>query len=179
MLDFRAPSYQRIELDGFTVRTNNSACLEKYDLLDKGILHFVNALSDLVESKKEELPEEDFKVLSFTLKRVMIDYEDGELYDYLVHTHGPEAIQFNAWVHFALDCIWTVCVRTFTDMPTSILEEYGLSEWPRRSGSMGREGNKAVMAAIHARSDIYGHNGGIPPQMVRGILFNENVDDTF
>ena len=113
--------------DGFVVRTAKQSVLEKYDLLGKGSLHFVNSLSILVDEKKDSLPEEDWEALKLILKRFMIDYEGGELYYYLVHTYGAEAINYNAWVHFIADSVWGVCVRTFTDMPTAILQRIRFS----------------------------------------------------
>ena len=175
MLDYRAPNYSRIDLEeGLVVRTMNRAVLEKHDLLGKGALHFVNAVSDLVEDKKEELPEEEYKVLAATLKRLMIDYEDGELYRHLLHTHGADAINYNAWVHFSDDCVWSVCVKTFTDMPTEILEEYGARHWADRDKTIGAEGSKHIMEALSRRSDMY---GSLPGQMVKGIIFNHPVED--
>jgi hypothetical protein len=121
MYDFRERP-KPIDLgDGFIVRSITPHYLEKHDLLGKGSLHFVNALSTLVEEQKDDLPEEEWAALERTLKRLMIDYENGDLYYYLVHTHGADALNYSAWVRFSSDCVWSVCVRTFTDMPTAIL----------------------------------------------------------
>lgn len=171
-------SQARITLeDGFVVRTTNQSILEKYDLLSQGSLHFVNTLSVLVDEKKDSLPEEDWEVLQLTLKRFMIDYEGGEVYYYLVHTYGPEALNYNAWVHIIADSVWGVCVRTFTDMPTAILEEYGSRDWAEHSGTVGKEGSGHIMKALSKRTDIYGKNGGMPAELVKGILFTSNVPD--
>lgn len=165
--------------DGFIVRSANKSILEKYGLLGQGSLHFVNALSILVDNKTDSLPKEDFEALEFALKRFMIDYEGGKLYYYLVHTYGPEALNYNAWVHFASDAVWGICVRTFTDMPTAILEEFGAHAWAEFSVTVGKEGSRHIMSALSKRTDIYGENGGMPAELVKGILFNSNVPDSF
>lgn len=165
--------------DDFVVRSPHQSVLEKYELLGKDSLHFVNTLSVLVDEKNDSLPEEDWEALKFTLKRFMIDYEGGELYYYLVHTHGAEALNYNAWMHFIADAVWGVCVRTFTDMPTAILEEYCSSDWAEHSGTVGKEGSRHILKALSNRTDIYGENGGMPAELVKGILFNSNVPDSF
>lgn len=165
--------------DGFVVRTTNQSVLEKYDLLGQGTLHFVNTLSALVDEKKDSIPEEDWEVLKFTLKRFMIDYEGGEVYYYLVHTYGPEALNYNAWMHFIADSVWGVCVRTFTDMPTEVLETYGSRDWAEHTGTVGKEGSRNIMDALRKRTDIYGENGGMPAELVKGILFNSTAPDNF
>lgn len=165
--------------DGFVVRTANQSVLEKYDLLGQGSLHFVNALSILVDDKKDSLPEEDWEALKLILKRFMIDYEGGELYYYLVHTFGAEALNYRAWMHFVSDSVWGVCVRTFTDMPTAILEEFGAHDWAERCGTIGEVGSRHIMKALSKRTDIYGANGGMPAELVKGILFDSAVPDSF
>jgi len=169
---------QKIELgEGFIARTSDKEVLEKHELLGNGVLAFVNDLSFLVDEKKDELPEEEWGTLELTLKRLMIDYQDGELYYYLVHTHGADAINLSAWGHFSLDTVWRVCVRTFTDMPTNVIEAYGGRYWNERKGTLGSEGYKAVMKAVSKRTDIYG-NGSLPSYLAQGILFDERpVDD--
>lgn len=179
MYDYSRPREYTIDLeDGFIAKTTNKEVIEKHDLLGKGSLHFVNTLSELVDEKKDSLPEEEWTVLERTLNRLMIDYENGELYYYLVHSFGSDAISYNAWAHFSLDTVWSVCVRTFTDMPTEVIEEYGVRHWARRNTTVGKEGSAHLMQAINERTDIYGQNGGLPPKMVAGILFSgEALDD--
>jgi hypothetical protein len=180
MYDSSWPREYPIDLgDGFSARPRNSKILEKYDVLGQGSLHFVNTLSTLVDEKKDELPEEDWEALAYALKRFMIDYEGGDLYYYLVHTHGADALNYNAWVHFSLDCVWSVCVRTFTDMPTEVIEEYGVRHWAERNKTIGPEGSGHIMEALNNRTDIYGANGGMPVQMVKGILFNSELADSY
>ena len=165
--------------DGFFVRTDNRSVLEKYELLGHGSLHFLNNLSALVDEKEDCLPTEDFTALKFILKRFMIDYEGFRLYRYLLLTHGPESLNYSAWCHFAHDTIWTVCAQTFEDMHTEILEQFGAHSWSEFVTSIGKVGMKDIMQAISRRKDIYVENGGMPAEMVRGILFDSNVPDSF
>jgi hypothetical protein len=169
----KKPSEYKMELEnGFIAKTSNKEYLEKHDLLGKGTLHFVNTLCILVDEKKDELPVEEWKSLELTLCRLMVDYDYGELYYYLLHSYGVDAINYNAWVHFSLDTDWNICLRAFTDMPTEVLEEYGLRDWHRRSPTAGD--GKEILKAISRRSDIYGANSGLPPEMVKGILFDSS-----
>jgi hypothetical protein len=160
--------------EGFLAKTSNKEYLEKHNLLGKGVLHFVNTLCVLVDEKKDELPEAEWDSLDYTLRHLMVAYENGHLYFYLLNTHGADAINYNAWAHFSLDTLWGVCVQTFTDMPTAVIEEYGVRHWKRRSRTLGKNGYNSVMKAIEARTDIYG-SGSLPSQMVAGILFDQEA----
>jgi hypothetical protein len=153
---------------GFTAKSRDYAHLEKHNLLGRGPLAFVNDLCALVDEKKDELPSDEWDSLEFTLHRLMLMYEDGELYEHLLHNYGPNALGYNAWVHFTIDPNWDVCLKAFIDMPTEILEEYGSrNSIPDRH----TEDNKAIMDAISKRADTYGGNS-LPRDMVEGILFN-------
>ena len=173
------PTEYKVDLgDGFIAKTTNKKHLQKHDLTGKGSLHFVNTLSTLVDEQKPFLPEEEWKSLEWSLHRFMIDYEDGDLYYYLVHTHGADALNYNTWAHFSLDTVWQVCLRTFTDMPTEVIEEYGVRHWKRRSKTIGEEGYKSLLKAISNRTDIYG-NGNMPPNMAKNILFTDSFADSY
>lgn len=153
---------------GFKAKSIDRTQLEKHDLLGKGILHFVNNLCVLVDEKRDELPEAEWESLNYTLHSLMLRYEDGELYEHLLHTYGISAINYNTWTHFTIDPDWDICLKAFIDMPTEILEEYASrnSIPPRHT-----EDNRAIMDAIRRRADIYGEKS-LPSEMVEGILFN-------
>lgn len=164
-------TYEPVDLgEGFVTKTRNKEVLEKHDLLGKDVLSFVNELCFLVDEKKADMPLEEWEALEFSLRVLMVSYDGGELYYYLLHAHGADALNYNAWTHFASDTDWRICVRTFTDMPTSILEEYAVKEWKERTRTTGEEGKKNIIKAISKRTDIYGAHS-LPTEMVEGILF--------
>lgn len=164
-------SYDPVDLgEGFKTKTRNKEFLEKHNLLGKDVLSFVNELCFLVDEKKADLPLEEWESLEFSLRALMVTYDGGELYYYLLHAHGAEALNYNAWAHFASDTDWRICVRTFTDMPTDILEEYAAKDWAERTRTTGEEGKKNIIKAISKRTDIYGSHS-LPINMVEGILF--------
>lgn len=156
--------------EGFITKTRNKKVLEKHDLLGKDVLNFVNELCFLVDEKKDEMPVEEWESLEFTLRVLMVTYDGGELYYYLLHAHGADAIKYNTWVHFSFDSDWLICVRTFTDMPTEVLEEYAVKAWMERTRTTGTEGTKNIIKAISKRTDMYGAHS-LPTDMVEGILF--------
>jgi hypothetical protein len=155
---------------GFIAKSVDRAHLVKYDLLGNGPLAFVNKLCALVDEKKDELPPDEWDSLQFTLKALMVRYEDGELYEHLLHTFGPDNLNYNAWVHFSIDPVWDVCLKVFTEMPTEVLEEYGSRNWVPYQHDVD---NEAIMESISKRTDIYGGNN-IPQDLLEGILFNIN-----
>lgn len=156
----------------FFARTVNATHLEKHNLLGRGPLAFVNDLCVLVDEKKEALPSEEWNSLEATLHSTMLKYETGELYGHLFETYGPDAINYNAWVHFSIDTEWNTCLRVIKDMPTEILEQYAPSDdWTFRRST---EDYRAVMKAIGKRTDSYGSDS-LPQDMVEGILFNTPV----
>jgi hypothetical protein len=173
-----APQQYKIEIgEGFYIKSSYQAhleqhkrYLEKHGLLGQGILHFVNGLCDVVADQSEHLPAEEKDSLEPTLKRLMLTNESGELYYYLLHAHGAEAITYNAWARFNFDCNWNVCLRTFTDMPTSVLEEYGRKARDRMDKNLSGAGRREIMTAIGKRDDIYGIHS-LPPEMVFSLLF--------
>lgn len=178
MWDGRPHEY-KIDLgDGFIAKTRNKETLEKHGVLGQGSLHYVNTLSALVDEQKAVLPAEEWESLEWSLRRFMIDYEGGDLYYYLMHTHGADALSYNTWAHFSLDTVWSVCLRTFTDMPTAVIEEYGVRHWKRRSKTIGEDGYKSLLKAISNRTDIYG-NGSMPPNMARDILFHDSLAEYY
>ena len=156
--------------EGFTTQVKDDDCLEKHGLLNRDLLGFVNDLSVLVEEKKDSLSRNEWISLEFALTRLMVIYDDGELYYYLLHAYGPDAINYSAWVRFASDTSWPICVRTFSDMPTSILEEYGVRNWEDRTKHMRREDVEVFLKSIGRRTDIYGSDN-LPTNMMEGILF--------
>lgn len=160
--------------NGFFLKTTNTnaSCLDRYKLLDKDVLYFTNRLSLLVDTRKNKIPKNDWEILARTLNNFMVTHQNGELYYYLLHAHGPDAIKYNAWVHFASDTDWSICVRTFTDMPTKILEEYADKEWHNRTRRMSYKDIEVFLKAINKRTDIYG-NDSLPLSMVEGILFDK------
>jgi hypothetical protein len=166
------PDYTVSLGEGFQTKTRNKDHLEKHGLIGTDLLSFVNDLCVLVDEKKSELPKEEWENLAFTLLVLMVTYDTGELYYYLLHSYGADAINYNAWVHFVSDSDWRTCVRAFTDMPTAILEEYGAKEWQGRIHKMYRANIEQFLKAISERTDIYGANGGLPSEMVEGILFS-------
>lgn len=105
----------------------------------------------------------------YTLRRLMLMYEDGDLYEHLLHTFGANSIGYNTWCHFTIDLNFDVSLKAFTDMPTEILEEYGARNWVTYRYS---EDNEAILEAISKRTDIYG-GSSLPSEMLHGILFNE------
>jgi hypothetical protein len=155
--------------EGFKTKTKNKDHLTKHGLMEVDILTFVNKLCVLVDTKKDEIPADEWNTLKNTLAHLVVSY-DGELYYYLLHAHGADALNYNAWVHFSYDSSWPVCVRTFTDMPTDVLEQYALKAWAVRNRTLGDDGRKAVMQAISKRTDIYGTES-LPIEMVERILF--------
>lgn len=165
-------TYEPVDIgEGFVTKTRNKEVLEKYNLLGKDVLSFVNELCFIVDEKKDEMPLEEWESLEFTLRVLMVTYDGGELYYYLLHAHGAEALNYNAWAHFAGDTDWRICVRTFADMPTEILEEYAAKDWAERTRTTGEEGKKHILNAISQRTDIYGVHS-LPTNMVEAILFN-------
>lgn len=173
-LDNRNPKTQQycpVDLgEGFHTKIRNKEVLEKYDLLGKGVLAFVNKICHLVDNTKDELPTEDWEALELALRILMVSNDSGELYYYLLHAHGADALSYDTWVHFAEDMDWRICVRTFADMPTEVLEEYGAKRWEKRSKTAGEEGKKHILRAISQRTDIYGIHS-LPSEMVDSILF--------
>ena len=161
--------------DGFTMQTMNEGLLRERGLLDNGVLHLANGLADL-EAQKDSLPEEEWVVFERSLASLTVGYDTGELYYYLLHGHGPAAINYNLWVRFSLDSSWGICIRTFKDMPTDVLEEYGRKVWHQvRRGSCGWDGRQKIYAAIGERKDIYGAHS-MPTNLAVGILFDEDSD---
>lgn len=158
--------------EGFQTKTYSIECLKKYNLIGVDVLTFVNTLCSLVDNEKDEVTLEEWHCLEFTLRAFMVTYDSGELYFYLLHSHGPDAINYRAWVHFANDSSWPICVRTFTDMPTEMLEEYAAKDWQRRIQGCGDETKRKFMEAIGKRTDIYGQDS-LPLEMVEGILFGK------
>lgn len=154
---------------GFIAKSRDESLLEKHNLLGQGPLTFVNDLCALVDEKKEELPPEEWDSLEFTLHRLMLMYEDGDLYEHLLHTYGANAIGYNAWLHFSIDPRWDICLKAFIDMPAEVLEEYASRNWvPYRH----EVDNEAIMEAISKRTDVYGADS-LPREMVEGILFHK------
>lgn len=149
--------------------TPDRKVFDKYKLLGKNILQIVNELCVLVDEKKDELPKRDWACLNYALKDLMIKNEDGYLLDYLLGAYGAEAINYQAWVRFSCDCVWSVCLRTFKYMPASALEEYARSVIPQRNFT--EKCMKAVMSAIGDRKDIYGRES-LPTDLVKELLFN-------
>lgn len=154
--------------NGFEVKSLNKEHLEKHGLLGKGALHFMNEISILVDEKKDELSEEEWNSLEYTLNDLSVTHQDGELYYFLLHAYGAEAMNFAAWTRFSMDSEWKICLKTFASMPTNILEEYGRKMWKERVKTLGDEGIKKVFEVISARKDIYGE---LPIDMTVGILF--------
>jgi hypothetical protein len=166
-------SLRQVELgEGFITQIKDDDYLAKHGLLGKDVLTFVNDLSALVEENKrnDTLSRDERISLDFALTRFMVIYDDGELYYYLLHAYGPDALNYSSWVRFASDTSWPICVRTFSDMPTSILEEYGVKDWHERTKYMRREDVEVFLKAIGKRNDIYG-SGSLPMEMMEGILF--------
>ena len=128
--------------EGFTTKTRTKEVLEKHDLIGKDVLGFVNELCFIVDEKKEELPLEEWESMEFSLRALMVSYDGGELYYYLLHAHGAEALNYNAWAHFASDTDWLVCVRTFTYMPTAVLEEYAAKDGQNAAELRGKRERK-------------------------------------
>lgn len=159
--------------EGFQTKTIDHDHLVKYGLIGKDMLSFLNDLCFLVDEKKGDIPAEEWESLKFSLRALMWTYDAGELYYYLLHAHGADAIKYNAWVHFASDSTWDICVRVFTDMPTDILEEYGAKEWQTRTQTTGHKGKESLLKAIGKRTDIYGSDS-LPEDMVEGILFKKS-----
>jgi hypothetical protein len=168
----KTPQYIMVDVgEGFETEIRNTEVMDKYDLLGKDVLTFVNEICTLVDTKKPELPADDWDALALALKVLMIRYDGGELYYYLLHTYGADALNYHAWVHFAEDTDWLVCVNTFANMPTEFLEEYAAKRWASRATTAGESGKKQIIKAISERTDIYGINS-LPMNMVEGILFS-------
>lgn len=157
---------------GFQTKIRDIGVWEKYNLLDKGILTSVNELCILVDTKKSEIPSNDWDELHLALEILLARYETGELYDYLLENYGAESLNYQAWVRFASGGDWLASVKTFTDMPTDILETYAVNEG---SDSLPWEQSPQMtdmLTALGKRNDIYG-NSSLPPEMVVGILFKD------
>lgn len=157
--------------EGFPTTTKNKEHLKKHGLLDLNLLEFLNKLCFLVDENAETLPEKEWETLEHTLKRLIINYEDGSLCDYLVQQYGAEAISYNAWIHFNNDSDWFACLRTFEHMPTEVLERFAAEEWKERRKTIGEEGTRLVLRSIGERTDYYGKES-LPEEMVRGLLFD-------
>lgn len=167
--------HHRIEIGhGFIAKSIDRTHLEKHNLLGRGLLAFVNDLCFIVDEKEGELPLEEWNSLEFTLHRLMLVYEEGDLYEHLLHTYGANAISYNAWLHFSRDPRWEICLQAFTEMPTEILEEYASRNWVPSRQEADR---KAIMEAISKRTDIYG-NDSLPPELAEGILFGTSQKDS-
>ena len=150
--------------------------LRSKGLLGQGVLHFANRLADLT-AEKESLPEEEWKAYESAMSSLTVGYDGGELYRFLLHSHGPDTINFNLWARLSLDSCCPICVRTFTQMPTEVLEEYGKKVWHQeRRRSCGKSGRKEIYDAIGQRSDIYGAHS-MPIKLAVGLLFDEGEDE--
>lgn len=156
--------------DEFRITVPNMELLEKHNLLGQGLLHFTNELCSLFDDLEENPEDREWKALDATIRRLMIGYENGEIYYHLIEKHGVEALNFNAWFHFAGDMRYEVCLQTFTDMPTDVLEEYGRASWKRRVRTLGEVGIKHVLSHISAREDMYGN---LPSDLVFSLLFEQ------
>lgn len=170
-MSIRGPlTWYEVEIGhGFSAKVTDRTYVEKHGLLGRGPLAFVNELSTLVDENKGKLPEAEWDSLEFTLHALMLRYEDGELYEHLLHTYGANAIGYNAWLHFSIDPRWDVCLKAFIDMPAEVLEEYASRNWVPYRHDVD---NEAIMEAISKRADIYGADS-LPREMVEGILFNK------
>ena len=160
--------------EGFTMQTMNRELLWERGLLGKDVLHLANSLADL-EAKWDSFPEEEAEVYGCSLASLILGYQRGELYLYLLHNHGPDAINFNLWVKFSLHTRLPICIRTFKDMPTEVIEGYGTEIWQqvRSRFKFTHDGLRKVYEAIGQRSDIYGANS-LPTKLAVGILFDED-----
>lgn len=171
----KLPEHVVLLENGFQTKTLNHDHLVKHGLMGKGMLHFVNGLCALVHEGKDATPADEWNTLELTWRVLMKTYENGELYFYLLHAYGPDAISYSSWVHFASCSTWDICVRVFTDMPTAVLEEYGTRDWKERSRTAGLEGKVTILAAIGKRTDIYGIDS-MPAHLVDGIIFGSSSE---
>lgn len=158
--------------------------LASNDVLSDNLVEFINALCQIVDDNSyaatRTIDNDEYAQLERCLRSIMIRYESGALYHHLLNSsdNAMNELNFAVWSHFTLDQTWDMCVRSFADMPTEMLEKYAADEaiWAERSATVGREGFNDIMAAIATRTDIYG-GGNLPNDMLKEILFNPTYEE--
>lgn len=143
----------RLTIEGFDFPVRSLEPITQMELNTDSILSFVNQLSDLVDNRKESLPEGVWDSLRQTLDRLMIEFENGRLYEFLLEKHGPDALNISAWRHFARSTVWDVGLRVYRDIPADLLLQHGATI---RRTIIWTDELEAIVRSISRRTDNLG-----------------------
>lgn len=154
----------------------NLRVLQDLNLLNQGMLHFINRASAIAvkpfNAAQTECELHEMESLDRMLGRLLSDYggnkQGSQIYDYLLKEHGPAALTFEAWWAFGWYSDWKLVKRTFKDMPTNILELYLDGRWDDRF--FHEEDGREICQIISQRDDDYGQ---LPPEVIKGIFSNK------